>query len=318
MKNSRIGRFFKQLCLTFGMAFAATGANAFDSIYIFGDSLSDTGNAAILTGGVAPERFSNGPVAVDILASSFDLQAIPNFGGGTNYAIGGARALGSDSEFDTNLPSQVNSYLQFTGSNADPAALYVVIIGGNDIFDAQAIRAGSVTESFGRERQAIRKEALDRVSDAVASIEAQVIKLYMAGARNILVGNAPDVALTPQTDVVAENLLAVTQTRPEERRAEKLNKRTSRLTATFNKELAAAVARVEALASIDILEWDLAEFLSNQIEDAETVGFTNVDDSCIADGRLPACTGYVFFDNVHPTTLVHQRAGQDLLQLLKP
>lgn len=97
--------------------------------------------------------------------------------------------MGSETEFDTNLPIQVNTYLQQSGQTADADALYIVIIGGNDLFDAQKIRATSVPEDSGKARQDIRKAAEQRVTDAVLSVELQLTKLVLAGARHIVVGN---------------------------------------------------------------------------------------------------------------------------------
>lgn len=316
MRHTIIRSTLRSFFLLLGLLAVSASASAYDAIYIFGDSLSDTGNAQILTNGQAPSRFSNGIVAVDVVAGSYGMQAIPFLAGGNNYAIGGARAVGSETEFDTNLPIQINTYLQQSGQTADADALYIVIIGGNDLFDAQKIRATSVPEDSGKARQDIRKAAEQRVTDAVLSVELQLTKLVLAGARHIVVGNAPDIALAPATDQLTGYLSASADDHQEAKRAGKFYKYSSRLAAQFNEELAAAIARVETAADLDIAEWDLADFLSNQIEDADVLGYTNTEDACTDSGALPDCDGFVFFDGVHPTTVVHQRAGQNILQLL--
>lgn len=62
------------------------------SVIVFGDSISDRGNAYLFLGNPPPVpldfpgRFSNGPIWVDYLAQS--LEVLP---GGTNYATFGAR-----------------------------------------------------------------------------------------------------------------------------------------------------------------------------------------------------------------------------------
>jgi len=60
-----------------------------DQIYVFGDSLSDTGNAFSRTGSPPPPyfngRFSNGPVWVEYLADRLGLPRNPS----TNFAFGG-------------------------------------------------------------------------------------------------------------------------------------------------------------------------------------------------------------------------------------
>jgi phospholipase/lecithinase/hemolysin len=323
-------RSLKTLAGLVGGAMLSASASAYDSMYIFGDSLSDTGNAqAFLApqGINLPARFSNGPVAVDIIAGAYGLSATPSlflFGQefGNNYAVGGAVALDADGDdnnvTDTNLSSQVNAYLAYNGFQSSPTALYAVIIGGNDLFAAQEIRAASVAEDDGAIRQDIRKAAEARVSAAVQSVEAQLMKLVGTGARNLLVASAPDVAAVPASLNASAGLKALADDDQEATRAGKFLKYTSLLTAQYNEELAAAVARVEALAGIDIIEWDLESYLNNQVEDAALNGYTNSTSGCIEDlSNLPACDGYVFFDTVHPTTAVHTTAGMEVIQLLQ-
>ena len=82
-------------------AFASQTASAlpFTNMVVFGDSLSDTGNILISTGGAIPTapyfngRFSNGPVWIDTLTAGLGLPAgaVASFAGGNNYAFGGAR-----------------------------------------------------------------------------------------------------------------------------------------------------------------------------------------------------------------------------------
>ena len=134
----------------------AAQAASFDAEYVFGDSLSDNGNAAEFGGAAYPfppsfhDAYTNGPVAAALLAQSFGLNLEPSlwangfmdvhnifppgFVPGTNYAFAGATA----SEDGTivpgaNLPDQVAAYTAHVSNLADPSALYVVMIGGNDV-----------------------------------------------------------------------------------------------------------------------------------------------------------------------------------------
>src|SRR5271170_5974004 len=91
-------------CRTVAMATLALGfflpcANAgiIDSIYAFGDSLSDAGNVFIGSGGTIPGfpyfdgQFSNGPVWLETLAAGLGLAPLtPSLAGGTDYAYGAA------------------------------------------------------------------------------------------------------------------------------------------------------------------------------------------------------------------------------------
>src|SRR3984957_6335713 len=98
---------------------AATAADAYTAEYVFGDSLSDNGNLAGLVGAFPnppsfDNSFTNGPVAVQLLAESLGLSANASLWltsptpQGTNYAVGGATAAaGTDivPGVNINLPS---------------------------------------------------------------------------------------------------------------------------------------------------------------------------------------------------------------------
>jgi len=308
-----------------GTVMVSASVNAFDNIYFFGDSLSDTGNVNLLYGGQAADRFTNGDVvAADLVAAHYGVPIGPSghlIGQalGNNYAVGGARALdddGDESTPDGNLPTQVNAYLASNGFQSDPAALYMIVIGGNDLFTAQGIRATYHKVAPGVERQAIRKASKERVDIAVDGVVAQIMKLIGTGARNILVGNGPDIGSVPNTDYLVAGLLAESETAPEERRALKMYDLSTALSARYNRKLSRAIGEIEVATGIDILEWDMAGFLAGQIEDAEELGYTNTEDACAAVPQGLACEGYVFADGVHPTSAVHTLAGQDVLNVL--
>ena len=76
-----------------GSGFASAQTGSFSSLFVFGDSLSDSGNAFVPTGGAIPAsppylngRFSNGPIWVEHLAPALGF----TFNGATDFAIGGA------------------------------------------------------------------------------------------------------------------------------------------------------------------------------------------------------------------------------------
>ena len=153
----------------------ARAATAYSAMYIFGDSLSETGNYAAVGAGelvypapYAPGRFSNGPVWVDYLAGALGLPApTAAAAGGTNYAWGGAMTAGQAGPvppFD--LGVQTLGFLAANNGVADPAALYVVWAGGNDAL------AGEVTQTA------------DNIGGVIASLAG-------AGARSFLVPNLP-------------------------------------------------------------------------------------------------------------------------------
>jgi phospholipase/lecithinase/hemolysin len=153
----------------------APAATVYSAMYIFGDSLSETGNYAAVGAGelaypapYAPGRFSNGPVWVDYLAGALGFPApTAAAAGGTNYAWGGAMTAGQTGPLPPyDLGMQTLGFLAANNGIADPAALYVVWAGGNDAL------AGDVTHTAG-------------------NLGAVIAALATAGARNFLVPNLP-------------------------------------------------------------------------------------------------------------------------------
>jgi len=128
-------------------AVSIAGSTPFSRIIVFGDSLSDTGNASMLTGGFYPAsppnaegRISNGPLWVEHLAESLGMEIQPE----DQYAVVGAcSGLGNFSSVAYGIPQlagtglkwQIQTFLNYSGpGQVDPNALYVVLIGANDIF----------------------------------------------------------------------------------------------------------------------------------------------------------------------------------------
>ena len=157
------------LCAVFMTTMAAgTPTSApVSGLVVFGDSLSDNGNAG---------RFSDGPVWVEVIAERLGVGLKPSRAGGTNYAVGGARTQGGASD----VRGQLASYLSARRGHADSGALHIVSGGANDLLAAGC--------------QANR----DRVArSAAASLAASVDTLAGAGAKRILVPNLPDIGYAP-------------------------------------------------------------------------------------------------------------------------
>lgn len=164
---------------SFMLPFKATAAT-FSQIYVFGDSLSDTGNSLNATG-LPPSppyfegRFSNGPVWTEYLANDLGLSPQQQ----TNYAFGGANTGNNNTPGVQGLPGlqqQIDSY-KATNTSADPNALYVVWAGANDYL------SGNTTNP---------DVPVNNLSTAVNS-------LADLGAKNIMVVNLPDLGKLPGT-----------------------------------------------------------------------------------------------------------------------
>ena len=234
-------------------------AEIFTALIVFGDSLSDNGNAG---------RFSNGPVWVEHLAKNLALPLRPSRAGGTNHAVGGARAVGGPNELGT----QVRSYLADRGGRADPDALYTVWAGGNDLLAA----------SFAADPDVVSRNAAAAVGEAVAALGA-------AGARTVLVPNLPNIGITPALQAVGPVAMAEARRR----------------SLAYDDALTLVLDQVEDRhPSITILRLDVQGLAERMLADPGAAGFRNVTDPC--QGR-PSCEGALFWDLVHPSAHAHAR-----------
>ena len=111
---------------------------AYSQIFVFGDSDNDSGRRLVIQGiPVAPYwqgRHSNGPVAVEYMASNIGIQSSKM----TNYAVGGAYTGRGNSDRSavlakTGMLDQFDTFSETLGNNqADPNALYFIKGGTND------------------------------------------------------------------------------------------------------------------------------------------------------------------------------------------
>lgn len=269
---------------------------AYSELVILGDSLSDTGNhpAAIL-GTPYPyyeNRISNGPVAVDVLAQLLGLDAEHSGflffnGSGSNYAVSGANAAGSEAH---DLKAQLSAMLAVRPTRLDGQALYLLMIGGNDVRDASVV--GSYTEG------------VNTVNRAVDSIRAAVQQLINRGAKSILVSNVPDISVIPETIERAKN-------KPW------LVSRAAQLSRDFNLRLKQQLDALSASNGIRIMRYDFYGQFNDIVQHPSKYGFTNVNEACFEYSPYsfhPQCLfdRFVFFDSIHPTAKSHDLLGQGL------
>ncbi|GIX47286.1 MAG: hypothetical protein KatS3mg131_1497 [Candidatus Tectimicrobiota bacterium] len=273
------------LCGSAGLA----AAENFSGMWVFGDSLSDTGNAFLATGDTVPPsppyfagRFSNGPVWVEHLAEDLGLAVLPALAGGSNFAFGGARAAG--------VLVQVSLYLRQQRFRADPQALYVVWGGASDIRDA--VQAAVTGKSDKRAAAAALRRAVRRLARSLRL-------LALAGARQFLILNLPDLGAIPETRALGEAAVALA----------------TALTEAFNAALGRVVQRLAALPGVWVVWFDTFAQLNAVLEDPAAFGFAQVTESCL-DGDpftfTAVCSDdpavqntYLFWDILHPTAAAH-------------
>ncbi|MDW5506650.1 autotransporter domain-containing protein [Pseudomonas lundensis] len=149
---------------------------AYDQLYVFGDSLSDTGNNGRFT------YDSNKHLLYDeVLAQRIGAALVASDNGGDNYAAGGGVAVPALNPAD-NTQDQVQSYLSQVNGRADGDGLYIHWIGGNDL----AAAALNPTTAPGV------------AYNSAAAAAAQVHALLNAGAGTVIVPTVPNIGSTPQ------------------------------------------------------------------------------------------------------------------------
>jgi len=288
------------------ISFLAYADNTYSKVYIFGDSLSDTGNLASVIGGIPDpyynNRISNGPVAVETLAEKLGDTAqaslhLLQLNVGHNYAVAGARASGDDFG---DLNNQILGFQVNHNYIAPADALYVIFLGGNDI-------RAALQQSDSKIAKSILKEAKRRIRAAIKTLKQM-------GARSFLVINAPNIALLPETKITAAAI-----GNPEYIiRAEQLSKR-------FNKKLHNIVKNLDDKDGISIIEFNLYRLFNNIVVNASLLGFSNNTDACFSTFagafHLDCNDGlnanqFVFFDEIHPTARVHGIFGEAFFKAL--
>lgn len=283
MKSSVLVRLFSAAAI----AVASLPAIAYDRIVIFGDSLSDSGNNALVIGTDAGQiisgnsyiptfaygsgTYSNGDTWATGFASGLGLTALPSLAGGTNYAYGGAetRSLG----FPPSLRAQVN---EFAGSAFGDVSstLFVIAGGGNNARSALGTIAGG---------------SLPELTIALASqryandVKLMVDQLQALGAQDIVVWNTPNIGLTPAVQAAGSTAAMLG----------------TAVAANMNLVLADKLA-----GEAGVFTFDVFGLLGSAIANPGAFGLSNVSDAC---GAVLGCdpSTYLFWDGIHPTSAGH-------------
>ncbi|NNG05972.1 MAG: autotransporter domain-containing protein [Inquilinus sp.] len=302
------------------LALVSPGAGAdgldFDTLYAFGDSLTDTGNLFALSGGAVPPApfyvggaFSNGPIWIESFAPKLRLgiDFTEVFGG--NYAIAGAYTglFGNADGIPVPLPapalgtgvqSQIDLFLATSAGSGHGDDE------GNDDDDDDDDDDDGGSRALGEDdlivvwagandylRDAIPPETEPTIP--VGNIGTAVRRLHDAGGENFLVFNLPDLGAIPLADTIAAGSPGA-------------DLFLTALTDTHNALLAAEMADLRRGDDIEITLVDVNATFAAILADPARFGFDNVEQSCLFSG--PACTTpdtWLFWDDLHPTAAGH-------------
>lgn len=270
-------------------------AGLFTQFVVFGDSLSDNGNAYIGTGGAIPApplytlgRFTDGPDTMpagmpgglwhEVLAGLLgEPVATPFLTGGSNYAVGGAKVLPGDPIIPS-LAQQVGLGLAASGGLADPNALYVFWGGANDLYGA--------VETPGETAAGVAATETAVINSLVNDVEF----LDAAGARNFLWLNLPQLATTPRGA------------------ADPLNAALALASTQFRTDLANQTTLLTQTLGARIADVDIYGLYQSILANPAAYGYTSV--TTPAQGLAVNPDQYLFWDlPSHPTTTGHELIG---------
>ncbi|MEJ2669445.1 MAG: SGNH/GDSL hydrolase family protein [Gammaproteobacteria bacterium] len=177
-----------------------------------------------------------------------------------------------------------------------------LFIGGNDVRNAR-------DADEGHQAQSMLHEALQGVREAV-------ISLTQSGARTFLLINAPDIGAIPETRLMADSC-----------GDDRVISRAHSLSQQYRAGLhhLARSLRFQMGRDIEIIEFDLFGYFRNLLDQADRLGLVYTREACFSQQTQrfhPACQNgenadqFVFFDEIHPTALVHERVGKALARIV--
>ena len=221
-----------------------------------------------------------------------------------DYAFGGAGVSETD-EDDVDdvlftLSREIDGYLLSHQDKADDTSLYVVWMGANNYL-------------------AIPEDADEAVAVVMSGIKRQLQRLVQKGAKHIMVVNVPDLGRTPAAkDFDAVDLLTT-------------------LSIKHNVALNNIVSEMKQIEpSVQWLYFDVNDVMNELLTYPERHGLTNTVDTCYEEminkpseksilkmvssvqlrTSVDACSGYLFFDPVHPSEPAHVYMAEKTREML--
>jgi outer membrane lipase/esterase len=284
---------------------------------VLGSSLSDNGNQCqarpsecLPTPPAYNQLDSNGPLWINTVAARYGATVNPSLKGGTNFAYADART-GVVPNDGTTAPSpaiapslvqQTETMLASRGFVINPQNLVVLEAGGAFSNNAEAA-LGLVLANPANATTIVTNTVTAAITDVIGILN----RLYAAGARNVLVMNAPNLGAIPAATLIGNPLVPTLLTQ---------------MAGGFNANLATQLNNVKAVSpglSVYVLD---AFTLQNQVQASPaTYGFANVTMPCFVQATAttpqilcstdPAVQNtFAFWDTKHPTYATGQLLAQ--------
>lgn len=302
--------------------------SSLDHLFVFGDSLTDTGNSWALTNNAFPPspyyyqgRASNGAVSSEYLWELFNPSSTgptPSLNGGTNYAINGSTTgrinfnsmrPGNPDPIKTIFTDKGAAYQLNAFKTANPnfnpsTSLFLVWLFPNDVlswlsnnpYDAGTVGGGAPKPT----------DPAGLIGNGITNIATLINALALDGATQFLVPNMPDLGSTPlfrSANPQIRGLLTA-------------------LTVAFNTNLDPVLQDLDAtLPGVEITRFQTDDLFAKVIDNPSSYGFENVTNACMTINPYTTCSnpsGWLFWDDFHPTTAGHRMIAQNFYTSLVP
>ncbi|KAJ2401826.1 hypothetical protein GGI23_001134 [Coemansia sp. RSA 2559] len=278
----------------FASVTVAAPVSTTSNFIVFGNSLSDNGNAAKLLNNSAywDGRYSNSYVWDEYTSKLLGMNLI-------NKAYGGATSNNGvtvGSSENITIPSFHDQVVDWLAANPSPDKFHLdhdviqIEIGSNDILNnMESLLNGTLS-------------AATLATEVATSISADIKSLLEAGYKNIALWNIPAIEKTP----LAAELEASTLVAP--------------VVQTMNSEIALIVGTLidtSILKSRNVHIFDLHSLMLTCLEPTvlSTLAITDSTGACYvtdSEGNVDICTNpdkHFFYDDIHPASRMHYTWG---------
>lgn len=328
-----VKKFFSLLFISLSLLVTSTSfaqQKPYDSIVVFGGSLSDPGNAFVVLS--EPSRFgfdetcspltpmnhppydtldnlfvpdgvyatgghhaSNGATWVEQLARNKALAgsvrpALRNDGAKAQNYAVGG-ARANDYPCRFNLSNQLNAYIA-SSPVISSNTLFIFDLGGNDLRDALVGLPGDPTPV---------------IVNAITNIANAISTLYSQGGRQFLLMNVPDIGKTPAVQILDSMYPGLAGA-------------ATYLTNVFNSQLLSLQGNLNLYPGMDVRIFDAYTLLNNIINNPADYGIEVTNIPCVTPNVAPfKCTNpdaYLFWDGLHPTKAVHNIMANSAAEVL--